>query len=217
MEKAPEQQPAPPAIRASDADRDRYAEILREAMAEGRIDAEEHGERIDAVYSAKTVGELEPLVKDLPVAGRPAATPAPSSEPASLPAPSTVSPTIFAVFGGVNRKGRWRVPPQTQVVSAFGGVELDFTEAVFEHREVVIDARVIFGGLNVRVPENVTLRGSGSGLFGGFDVKEHEADDPNAPVVTVRGFALFGGVTAKRRKGKKLADWNRKKPKQLGD
>lgn len=48
-------------IRASDADRDRIAEILREALAVGRLDAEEHAERIDLVYRAKTMGELEPL------------------------------------------------------------------------------------------------------------------------------------------------------------
>ncbi|MGO4417668.1 DUF1707 domain-containing protein, partial [Streptomyces sp. MCAF7] len=66
-------------LRASDADRDRIADILREALAEGRLDPEEHAERIDAVYRAKTVGELDTLVRDLPAAaaaGR-AAAPAP--------------------------------------------------------------------------------------------------------------------------------------------
>ncbi|MGY4902865.1 DUF1707 SHOCT-like domain-containing protein [Streptomyces sp. 900116325] len=38
-------------------------------MAEGRLTAEEHAERVDAVYRAKTVGELEPLVRDLPTPG----------------------------------------------------------------------------------------------------------------------------------------------------
>lgn len=57
-------------LRASDADRDRIADILRDALAEGRIDAEEHSDRIDAVYRAKTVGELEPIVRDLPGARR---------------------------------------------------------------------------------------------------------------------------------------------------
>uniref|UniRef100_UPI000AE5FF54 DUF1707 SHOCT-like domain-containing protein n=1 Tax=Streptomyces lushanensis TaxID=1434255 RepID=UPI000AE5FF54 len=72
LEKHP-QKPAAPVepggIRASDADRDRIADILREALAEGRLDAEEHAERIDSVYRAKTVGELEPLVRDLPAVG----------------------------------------------------------------------------------------------------------------------------------------------------
>lgn len=64
-------------IRASDADRDRVADILRDALAEGRLTTEEHSERLDGVYAAKTVGELEPYVRDLP-AGRAASAPAPS-------------------------------------------------------------------------------------------------------------------------------------------
>ncbi|MGK5639132.1 DUF1707 SHOCT-like domain-containing protein, partial [Streptomyces sp. URMC 126] len=65
---------AAPALRASDADRDRIADILREALAEGRLTPDEHADRVDAAYRARTVGELEPLVRDLPAgAARPAA------------------------------------------------------------------------------------------------------------------------------------------------
>ena len=56
-----------PELRASDADRELVAERLRDALAEGRLDMEEFGERLDAVYQARTYGELAPLTKDLPV------------------------------------------------------------------------------------------------------------------------------------------------------
>jgi Flp pilus assembly protein TadB len=55
-----------PNIRASDADRDATADLLRRHHAEGRIDPEEFQERIDHCYKAKTVGELDELVTDLP-------------------------------------------------------------------------------------------------------------------------------------------------------
>ncbi|MQY07595.1 DUF1707 SHOCT-like domain-containing protein [Actinomadura macrotermitis] len=55
-----------PEIRASDADRDRVATSLREHCALGRITTEELQERIEAVYSAKTLGELEAVTHDLP-------------------------------------------------------------------------------------------------------------------------------------------------------
>src|SRR5690606_40199076 len=42
---------AVPDLRASDADRERVADILREALAEGRLDMEEFGERLDATRS----------------------------------------------------------------------------------------------------------------------------------------------------------------------
>jgi hypothetical protein len=57
---------APDALRASDADRDRVAEVLREAAAYGRISLDELDERLDLVYAAKTYGELEPVTRDLP-------------------------------------------------------------------------------------------------------------------------------------------------------
>jgi Domain of unknown function (DUF1707) len=53
-------------LRASDADREHVAERLRHATAEGRLSAEELEERLGAVFAARTYGELDPLVADLP-------------------------------------------------------------------------------------------------------------------------------------------------------
>lgn len=55
-----------PKIRASDADRDRTAAALREHMAAGRLTTEEFDERLDKVYAAKTLGDLDDLMADLP-------------------------------------------------------------------------------------------------------------------------------------------------------
>ncbi|GGQ19142.1 hypothetical protein BKA00_004782 [Actinomadura coerulea] len=55
-----------PEIRASDADRDRVAASLREHCAEGRITMDELQERLDAVYGAKTLGQLQEVTSDLP-------------------------------------------------------------------------------------------------------------------------------------------------------
>lgn len=55
-----------PRIRASDADRDRIAEALREHHATGRLNMEEFQERLDRAYAAKTLGELAELTGDLP-------------------------------------------------------------------------------------------------------------------------------------------------------
>jgi Domain of unknown function (DUF1707) len=55
-----------PKIRASDADRDRTAAALREHLAAGRLTTEEFDERLDKVYAAKTLGELDDVMADLP-------------------------------------------------------------------------------------------------------------------------------------------------------
>ncbi|MEV5973819.1 DUF1707 domain-containing protein [Streptomyces sp. NPDC051921] len=214
LEKQPQQPPAPAprpgfadpegALRASDADRDRVADILADALAEGRLDAEEHSERLDAVYRAKTVGELEPIVRDLPVAGsrsRPA--PAPVYGPEEVEGPAD---NLVAVFSASTRKGRWRVGRRTNAFSLFGSVEIDLTEAIFAQRLTTINATSIFGSVEIRVPENITLRGSGTGVLGNFEVVTLEGVDPQAPVVVVNGFAILGNVEAKPRRGKWITD-----------
>jgi hypothetical protein len=56
-----------PRIRASDDDRERTVALLREHHAAGRLDADEFNERMDKAYAAKTLGELDELMSDLPV------------------------------------------------------------------------------------------------------------------------------------------------------
>jgi Domain of unknown function (DUF1707) len=58
--------PGDPRIRASDADRERTTALLREHHAEGRLSAEEFNDRLDRALAAKTIGELDELLADLP-------------------------------------------------------------------------------------------------------------------------------------------------------
>ncbi|GHD37302.1 DUF1707 SHOCT-like domain-containing protein [Nocardiopsis kunsanensis] len=212
----------PEHIRASDTDRDQVAERLREALAEGRLTPAEHGERLDTLYKAKTVGELSPIIDDLPGA----ASPEPSSshrsafaEPSSmeilgseardLAGQSKGSENIVAVFGGCERKGRWLVEPRTNVSVLFGGVELDLREAVLSQHEVTIQLAVILGGVDITVPNGVRVINDTSAILGGAEL--HNTDqvvDPNAPVVRLTGTCMLGGVDVKakglkRRKGRK--------------
>ncbi len=198
--------PAPVGLRASDADRDRTAEILAAALAEGRLTAEEHSERIDGVYQAKTVAELEPYVADLPGAhqSRPAAPVGDQPTPGAVP--TTADENLVAVFSSTTRKGRWRVGRRTHAYAVFGNVEIDLTEAIFEYRQVVIKAVSVFGNVEVRVPENVSLRGSGSGVFGNFEVEALDAGDSDAPVVFVDGYAVLGNIEARPKRGKFIED-----------
>lgn len=53
------------ALRASDDDRERTVELLREAHAAGQLDFEEFSERLDAALAARTRADLLPLTRDL--------------------------------------------------------------------------------------------------------------------------------------------------------
>ncbi|WP_415947860.1 DUF1707 SHOCT-like domain-containing protein [Streptomyces sp. KLOTTS4A1] len=206
---------APAGLRASDADRDRTAEILAAALAEGRLTADEHAERLEGVYQAKTVAELEPYVADLPAAhlahsahadhsARPAAPV--GHQPAPGAVPLAPDENLVAVFSSSTRKGRWRVGRRTHAYAVFGNVEIDLTEAIFEYQQVVIKAVSVFGNVEVRVPENVSLRGSGSGIFGNFEVEALDSGETGAPVVFVDGYAVLGSIEAKPKRGKLIHD-----------
>ena len=84
-------------MRAADADRQAVADQLKSALDEGRLDLHEYDERLQRAYAAKTYGDLQPLLSDLPAAVLP--VPAQRGAPA-VPAPdaSTAALTRRWVF-----------------------------------------------------------------------------------------------------------------------
>ncbi|MEV6178688.1 DUF1707 domain-containing protein [Streptomyces sp. NPDC052016] len=195
-------------LRASDADRDRIADILREALAEGRLTAEEHAERVEGVLAARTVGELDTFVRDLPAAHHrhaPPHAPAPNRPPAGA-IPADPDDSMVAVFSNSVRKGRWRAGRRIHAYAIFGSVEIDLSEALFEYQQVVIKAVSVFGNVEVRVPENVSLRGTGGGVLGNFEVDTLDSADPDAPVVYIDGWAVLGNIEGRPKRGRIVTD-----------
>jgi hypothetical protein len=195
-------------LRASDDDRERVAEVLRQAAGDGRLTLAELQDRLEALYAAKTYGELEPVVSDLPSVRLPrpsASAPLPlrtAGEAAAVPdrvGGVPVSRVAKAVFGGVTRRGQWVVPTDYRVKAVFGGVELDLREARLESQEITIEIKAIFGGVEVVLPDDVIAVVDGMGIFGGFaDEASSRQAPPGAPVVRIGGKAVFGGVNVKR-------------------
>jgi hypothetical protein len=200
MENLPERSNPHAHLRASDTDRDQVVEVLRDALMTGRLTQDEHSERLEQALQARTLGELEPITQDLAVPGQPfqpVAAAAPSNSPVPIEEPANPADsfdTMIGIFGGGERSGRWRVKRRTNAFCVFGGYDLDMTDAVFEGREVTIWAFAIFGGIDITVPDSVEVRNEGVGIFGGFAARGGDSPDPNAPVVVVKGLALFGGV-----------------------
>ncbi|MET8249610.1 DUF1707 domain-containing protein [Streptomyces sp. NPDC005202] len=196
-----------PELRASDADRERVAEVLRDALAEGRLDMEEFEERLEAAYKARTYGELTPLTRDLPDTGIAAPAVSLRKDPAEsgswagrIVGGEGSSSWAVAVMSGFQRKGRWTVPKRFNCFAFWGGGEIDLREANFADREVEINCVAIMGGMQVIVPPGVEVVVRGIGIMGGFDHREEGAPgDPGAPRVVVTGFAFWGGVGVERK------------------
>lgn len=196
----PDSQPADHThLRVSDADRERVARVLHDAMAEGRLSVHELDERLKRTYEAVTFGELEPITKDLPVTGQ-STMPAPtgSAELASRTGATFGVTKSFAFMSGFRRLGNWIVPARHSAYAVMGGGEIDLRQARFSERTTTIRAYAVMGGIEIVVPEDITVRIQGVGIMGGFDGTPHEGP-PDAPVVHVKGFAFWGGVEVKRR------------------
>ena len=203
----PEPQPGQPRradLRVSDADRHAVADILREAAGEGRLDIDELEERLEETYKAKTYADLEPITQDLPVAGQGPVMPA---APAAGAVPVVYSEgegsdSASAFLSNVERKGVWVVPQQFSVHAVLGDANIDLREAHYSAREVVINATSVLGSVKVTVPPNVHVIVEGNGVLGEFNepsAKVPEALTADSPVVRVRGLAVLGDVTVKRR------------------
>lgn len=180
-------------LRVSDTERDMAASILREAAGDGRLDLEELDERLEAVYAAKTYGDLEPITRDLPTTGAPVA---PRSDRVGGTPTSTVA---VGILGGFQRKGAWIVPESFNAVAFWGGGQLDLREARFAGAEVTIHAYAVMGGIEILVPEDAEVHVSGIGIMGGFDHGAAGTGTPGGPRIRVKGVAFWGGVSVDRR------------------
>ena len=164
----------------SDADREGVFARLNAAVAEGRLTLAEFEERVDGVLRARTYGEVEPLLADLP-----AATSAPSADVVELRSNA----------GQLKRKGRWAVPRRLVVRSRAGQVTLDLRRAVFSHRVVEINLNTEAGSTTIVLPPGATADIDGVATHAGTArLKVPSAPEPGstAPHVVVTGSTSAG-------------------------
>lgn len=173
---------------ASDDERDRAAERVREALASGRIEMAELDERLAEVYRAKTRGELELASSGLPE---------PGGRDALVVDRRPTSRFALGMFGGFEREGEWVVPPKFTAWSMFGGGRLDLSEARFTSGETRVLAVALWGGTEIVVPDDVEVEVKGIGLFGLFGRRGARRGRPGVPRIVIRGVAMFGGVVTK--------------------
>jgi hypothetical protein len=178
----------PPDLRASDADRERVIERLREAAGEGRLTVEELDERVESAYNARTGTELAELTTDLP---------ATAARGAVLDTTGGRKPRrwVVSILGGGDLRGRWRAGPKLKAVAIMGGGDIDLRDAELSSGEITITAVAIMGGIDVIVPTGFDAELSGFALMGGNDCKVPAQDlPPGSPRVHVRAFSLMGGI-----------------------
>jgi len=180
-----------PALRSSDADRDRAVASLRDGASEGRLTFDELSHRVELAYAAATMVELDELLADLPAATTTAPKPVPRGK---------LRRWNVAIMGGCERRGRWRPSPHGVAVALMGEVKLDLRDASIGEDELVITAFALMGGVTIVVPEGVEVDLGGLAIMGANEHRPGKATVlPGTPIVRIRAFSLMGGTEVKVR------------------
>ena len=186
---------AAPEVRASDADRDRVVDLLRDAAADGRLTVDEFDERMAAALSSRTLGELAPLTADR---GPGPAGPAP---PGAASAPPSDVIRIDQRGGSVRRADRWVVPRLMELRASWCDMTLDFTNAVITHDTLRIRLH-LRGGSLILVTRPGVLVDAGALRVRYTDVDIRPGTEPRAPVVLrvyLDGRMRYGQIVSRPR------------------
>ncbi|MCM6777466.1 DUF1707 domain-containing protein [Nocardia sp. CDC159] len=189
-------------LRVSDAEREHVGTLLQRAVGLGMLSLGEFTERMDTALAAKTRGELNAVLVDLPgirLAGQPSSTPPPRQfAPRPSGTPVATSNVIRARLSGVTRKGPWQVPPTLYLNNYLSGVTLDFTQAVMSTQVVELRLDDFCSSLTLIVPAEATVDLNGVELIGSSANNKVRTGPPIGPLhLVVHGRTRFGSVTAK--------------------
>lgn len=182
-------------LRVSDAEREYVGQLLQRAVGQGMLSLGEFSERMDTALAARTRGDLNAVVCDLPgirVVGEPGGAAQP--DPSPVPAPSD----IRARLSSVTRKGSWRVPRTVTVEAWFGEVTLNFTSAVLQSPVVEVVVTGLCGSINLVVPPEATVDLDGVDCVAGSATNKVRSGPRSDQLhLAVSGTVTLGSVTAK--------------------
>ena len=194
-----DEKPATSLVALRDA-RERAIAQLSDAFAHDLIGVDEFERRLTLAHRADTIAQVEEIVSDL-TATAPSAALVPARAQPPVPATERDSASLLALFGGVERRGPWKLPRRLQAFAILGGIVLDFREALLLPGVTEIYVLALLGGAQIIVPPGLSVEVSGTAIMGGFGHVERVAEqlDPDRPVLRVHGLAMMGGVAVETR------------------
>jgi uncharacterized protein DUF1707 len=190
-------------LRVSDAEREHVIGLLQRATGTGLLDLDEFTRRVDTAVAARTRGELNAVLLDLPGLThpeRPAQVPTPALPPVHRLTPvvtdTGVGNEVRGVLGSVSRRGAWDVPAHLVVRTTLGSAELDFTEARIPHDVVDIELDVVAGSVELRLPAGARVEhGDLQATLSSIENRVRGGPDaPEGPLFRIRGKVRAGSV-----------------------
>ncbi len=148
-------------IRVSDDEREHVVGVLQKAIGHGMLTLDEFTERTDQALAARTRGELNTVLADLPGLFHPGAAPqyaAPSYDqgyPQQYPGGQRLE--LNAKYSSLQRSGPWQVPAAMVVRNKYGSTKLDFTEARVATPVVQIELDSKWGSVELIIPPQAAV------------------------------------------------------------
>ncbi|MBM7459330.1 DUF1707 domain-containing protein [Rhodococcus coprophilus] len=196
----------PKDLRVSDAEREHVGGLLQRAVGQGMLSLGEFTERMDTVLAAKTRGDLNQVLIDLPgIQMRPEYLPQTTAafpvqpQAGSAPAYPAAGPGGPLVLKGrlssLTRKGRWDVPSVIRLDTFASSVTLDFTEAVMQTQVVRIEVNDSFSSISIVLPAEATADINGVETVASSATTKVRGGAPFGPLhVVVVGKIFCGNV-----------------------
>ena len=201
--------PVPSLARA----REQKISELSQYFANDDLSLDELERRIERVYRAGNVLELDEITADLRSVAQPAGSqiaPSPGSSSDGSPVAAPGESRMLAIMGETKRVGRWRVPRQLDVLSIMSDTKLDLTQAVVGPGITDIHVRAFWSACKIVVPPNMRVINEMHAVMASVMSKAHEMDAPGArstgPVIRLTGTALMAEVKVVVRKVESVYD-----------
>ncbi|MEP6778958.1 MAG: DUF1707 domain-containing protein [Gemmatimonadaceae bacterium] len=184
-------------MQVTNTQRERAIETLSKSFADDAITMEDFESRAEAVYRALTLVDLQKLVADLPHAsGIESSNQPPQVDQFSFPEQDS----IRNVFSSVERSGSIKVPLKLRLRNVFGNIELHYGRATFAPGVTEVDARCLFGNIEITVPYGVRVELACASIFASVSSSVNNYDsghaqhDPNQSVLRIVGSAAFANI-----------------------
>jgi hypothetical protein len=100
---------------------------------------------------------------------------------------------LVAVFDGIDLKSRAKAFKGGSMLAWFGGIAVDLRDAQLAPG-ARLSVNTLFGGIALETPPTWRVVSNAKALGGGVDVRTPAGDDPDAPLLTVEGTSVFGGI-----------------------
>lgn len=183
-------QPAPVdprELRVSDAERTHVVNVLQKAIGHGLLSLDEFTERTDRALAARTRGELNAVLVDLPGLTH-------NTQDSPLRTPPV---EIVANMSSIRRQGAWQVPRELIIRNRMGSTKLDFSDATIEHGEVRITLEVSGGSVKMLLPAHASVDTNGVQVVAG-SVKDRVGGTSGRPRFVITGRITMGSLKVRR-------------------